>query len=216
MRVERWIAWTLGSVLAVLLTAPTATADPTSSARVEPAVAEPGDEVSLIFSTTSPDLLEVIVQGRVTCTVSGPNGTQDAPCDRPGTLVEARVLGPEQVEYVFPYEAPAALGNYTVHFELNALLILLPQEYQADTRFMVAPEGTLGDGRSGGGGNGPGGGTGPGGDDGAGDGTAGTGKEAGGSGGGTGHLLRWLASTSVGLGVLLVTLGARRFGFGGF
>lgn len=198
----------------LLLLAPGASADQGASARVQPAVATPGTTVELIFAADSPELAEVIVQGRITCAVTSPSGRTQTACDVSGPLVEARVAGSGQRTVAFPYVAPSEMGVHRVHFEASSLVTILPQTYSADASFEVRPaEGSNGDD---GGGDGPPGGTptpsgspsptrppdGPPSEDDSGDaGLFAAGADA----------ARWMVSTSLAAAAILMTLVGRRW-----
>lgn len=199
-----------------------ADADQGASARVDPAVTTPGAPINLVFSVSSPELLEIIVQGRIECFVTSPAGQQVMACARAGPLADVRLVGEQQREYVFPYNAPAQMGTYQVHFEVVSTLTLLPATYAADASFRVEAAGTTnppgGNDPPGGsdpspGGNNPSGTPPPGGNNGGPD---DPGQEAGTatSGSPSNDAARWLVSSTVAAGVVTVTLVAIRWKLG--
>jgi hypothetical protein len=229
-----------GTALAVIVIAfitavfpPAAAQVADDGARVEPVFAEPGFELELIFSVTSPDLLEAVVQERISCVVVAPDGGEEEVCERAGPAVEARLVGSGTREYVFPHVASALLGAYTVRFQTASTLRLLGSETTAEAQFFVVPTGTLPEGADGDptpngvpGADGEDGAAGSDGDDGD------TGSDGAGGGGGSGEgddgvlpgfdlmsgdrdAARILVSSTVGLGVLALAFVGNRWPFGG-
>lgn len=202
--------------------------DGSAQARVEPDVAAPGQAIDLILTVQGPPLAEASVQEEVTCTLTSPDGTERAVCQRQGSMVQARLIGETTREHLFPYQAPADLGVYDVDFQVTSTLTVPPQTYTANATFtVVSPDDpALGPGT----GSGDGGvNTSDPGDGGPGDGTDGVADD--GTDGDTddeeiplnefGPLsgnedeARVFVSTTVGIGTIGLALVARRFPIGG-
>lgn len=129
-------------VSALLVVASTATSSGGSAtAWVTAGTVEPGDPLNLVFSIQAPALVQVIAAERVGCTVTFPDGTQEAPCAYHGSLLEAHVLSDGRQEFIFRYTAPDGLGTYQVRFWVTTTLSLPTIQYEAQTTFrVVAPQ----------------------------------------------------------------------------
>lgn len=163
----------LGLVGLLLAAGPaTAQTEGSAEARVEPEVAAPGQAIDLILTVQGPPLVEASVQEEVTCTLTSPDGTERAVCQRQGSMVQARLIGETTREHLFPYQAPADLGVYEVDFQVTSTVTLPPQTYTASATFTVVSPGDPALGPGSGSGSGAGGtnASGPG-DGGPGDGT---------------------------------------------
>lgn len=129
-------------LLAALASAflPLAAAQSTEGARVEPAVAAPGETLHLLYTTPSPGVLDVAVQRSVACTITGPDGaTTD--CSPETTLVVVHVA-PGATSYTWQVPAPSAYGNYTVTFQETAVLAVPGAAPSAQATFEVSPRAT--------------------------------------------------------------------------
>lgn len=122
----------------MLLLASPALAQEDADARTAPAMAEPGEDVDLIFRIDSPDLAEVVVEEEIRCTVTFPNGNEREPCGATAGLAEIRTAGSGAREYVFDYQAPADPGTYEVAFEAESTVRVPSQGYSASTSFEVS------------------------------------------------------------------------------
>lgn len=135
-----WAGLGLLALAVLLVLAVPGLAQEEASARVDPSPVEPGEDISLIFRIDSPELAEVVVQERVTCTVTFPDGSERGPCDRTTALAEVRTSGSGAKEYVFDYQAPSAEGTYEVLFEADSTARVLPSSYTASASFDVVEE----------------------------------------------------------------------------
>lgn len=141
--VRVWVRW-LGALTLLLILAGGASAQGQgASAGVSPSTSQPGEDIELIFEIPSPDDVEIVVQERVNCTLTFPDGTTRSPCDRPGGLIEVRTNGSGGASYRVPYQAPATFGTYEVLFEAEDTARVPPQTYRAEATFQVtdAPTG---------------------------------------------------------------------------
>lgn len=128
------------ALIVLLVLAGPALAQDQASADVEPSASEPGEDLELIFRMESPDLAEVVVEERIRCTITFPDGSERSPCDRTGGLAEVRTAGSGAREYVFAYQAPAQAGDYDVSFEAESTARVLPATYTANASFAVVDE----------------------------------------------------------------------------
>lgn len=126
-----------GFLVLVLLASPASAQDGEASAHAQPSQASPGDDIDLVFRIGPPDSAEVVVQERVNCTVSFPDGRERSPCGRSGSAVEVRNSGDGPREYVFAYQAPALDGTYELTFRATEIARTPPSNYTATTEFVV-------------------------------------------------------------------------------
>lgn len=126
-----------GVIVLVLLASPASAQGGDASAHVQPDQVSPGQDVDLVVRIGPPDSAEVVVQERVNCTVSFPDGRERSPCGRSGSAVEVRNRGDGAREYVFAYQAPALKGTYEVTFRATETARTPPSNYTATTEFVV-------------------------------------------------------------------------------
>lgn len=102
-------------------------------------VVAPGETVHLVFETDAPHDVDVAVDRRVVCTVTGPGDFEESPCEHSEGAVTAQVLDSGRTQYVFAYRTPDAAGAYDVLFEVRDTLSVPGNGYAATTSFVVDP-----------------------------------------------------------------------------
>lgn len=120
----------------LILSSVGAVASHRSTAEADPSPLRAGEEVSLVFDVGGPDRAEVVVQERVNCTVTLPDGAERSPCAETGGLVEIRTEN-ETRTYVVDYAVPDQVGTYQVAFEASSTVRVTPHDRSASTSFRV-------------------------------------------------------------------------------
>jgi hypothetical protein len=124
-------------VMVLLLSLPAAAAQTRST--IEPAEAEPGATLHLLFAPGDTGLLGIVqvdVLRSITCSITGPNGTVVATCTGAPTLIDAQVA-PGDEAYAWDLPAPAEPGNYTVTFQKKTAISLPATSPASTARFQV-------------------------------------------------------------------------------